>query len=168
MTRFFTLTAALGVFVVLTAAAVRNGSERLASPTAAPQAVPPLKLSDMALNRVFRQTLSLPAGGAPLSINFPPAFGIVLRSINIGGTFAGPNDLLIQVAVNGGAPESYRLGYTGGVYTVVDFGQIVTLDPPAVFRPGDSVTVTAISPAGFTLGPTPVTLGGYLVFPGEV
>src|SRR5262245_66298763 len=70
------------------------------------QAVTPLKLCDLTLDRAFRWTVSVPLPPQNVTFVMPATGGFVITSIYSGsvGLFG------VQISVNGGPPETLRVG----------------------------------------------------------
>jgi hypothetical protein len=120
----------------------------------------PLKLSDLTLDRAFRYEFPAAPVSAPTVIPFPPTQGFVLTRIEsrVAVNQAVP---IVFFSLNGGPQQSVATGAatTGGIPVYYLDGIV---DPPLVIRPGDLLSIWSPNPG------LPMTIGGYIVYPGEV
>lgn len=133
------------------------------TPAPSPTRTVPLKLSDLTLDRAFRETVNMFAIGGTLTLTMPPSSGVVITTI---ATNTNPqNGFQVTISKNGGAGQAittgWHIGNSSGACggTVIGLPQTVTLDPPFIARPGDTLTISCQDW---------LTIGGYAVFAGEV
>jgi hypothetical protein len=150
--------AMLGLVMLSSFAVVASRSEPKA---AAVQAVTPLKLSDLTLDRAFRETVNMLALGGTLTLGAPSSAGWVITTLS---TNTNPVvGFQVTISKNGAPPQQVTTGWhvvtPGAVAHVIPLPQTITLDPPLVVRPGETVSLSCQDW---------LTIGGYVVYPGEV